>query len=414
MNLFERRVRYPVLQAQNPSSVNIKAALLVVAILIAAGTLVYTQSIVHKLIDREARIARLYAQSLQYLASDQSTSQDYSFIFENVLGSIDFPMVLTDSNNEPYAPYERNIRNVYLDTTMSVQQQRDYLMRLLKKMDAEYPPIEVTLGKRILSYVHYGESSLVVQLRYVPYVEFGIATLFILIGYIAFSYIKRSEQSNIWVGMARETAHQLGTPLSSLMGWTELLKADIDEKRRTEIIADIEQDLSRLNKVAMRFSKIGSLPELKGVCVADTIENVFLYFSKRIPQTGKKVSLTLTGDRSLRAKFNPELFEWVLENLIKNALDAIENKEGKISFNISGDNGYVAIDVSDTGKGIDMKFRRDIFRPGYSTKKRGWGLGLSLARRIVESYHDGEIFLKESKIGKGSTFRIRLRAAHSA
>jgi anti-sigma regulatory factor (Ser/Thr protein kinase) len=403
MNIFGKRVR-----SSNPSSVNIKVGLLVVAVLIAAGTLVYTQSIVRKLIEREARTAHLYARSLQYLASDQSTSQDYTFIFDDVLGSIDFPMILTDSDNEPYVPYERNIRNVHVDTMMSVQEQHEYLVKLLKKMDAEYPPIKVTLGERVLSYVHYGESNLVVQLRYVPYVEFGIASLFILIGYIAFSYIKRSEQSNIWVGMARETAHQLGTPLSSLMGWTELIKTGMDEKHRAEIISDIEQDLNRLNKVTMRFSKIGSLPELKNMCVSDAIENVFSYFSKRIPQTGKKISLVLTGDKSLLAKVNPELFEWVLENLIKNALDAIENKEGEIAFNLSRDNDYVAIDVSDTGKGIDMKFRRDIFRPGYSTKRRGWGLGLSLAKRIVESYHNGQIFLKESKIGKGSTFRIKL------
>jgi len=398
------------MRSSNPSSITLKAGLLLIAVLIAAGTLVYTQSIVKQLIEREARIARLYARSLQYLASDESPSQDYSFIFDDVLGSIDFPMVLTDSSNVPYMPYERNVRNIHLDTTLTTDEQREYLMTLMKKMDAEYAPIQVTLGKIVLSKVHYGESNLVKQLRYVPYVEFTIAGLFILLGYVAFSYIKRSEQSNIWVGMARETAHQLGTPLSSLMGWIELMKTDMDEERRPEIIADVEQDLVRLNKVTMRFSKIGSLPELKTSYIADTIENVFTYFSKRIPQTGKKVSLTLTGDKLLRAKFNPELFEWVLENLIKNSLDAIEDKDGTININLSRENGFVAIDVSDTGKGIDMKFRRDVFRPGYSTKKRGWGLGLSLAKRIVESYHDGEIFLKESKIGKGSTFRIRLKA----
>jgi signal transduction histidine kinase len=417
----DNRVRFPLnlqfagiiisgMRSSNPSSITLKAGLLLIAVLIAAGTLVYTQSIVKQLIEREARIARLYARSLQYLASDESPSQDYSFIFDDVLGSIDFPMVLTDSSNVPYMPYERNVRNIHLDTTLTTDEQREYLMTLMKKMDAEYAPIQVTLGKIVLSKVHYGESNLVKQLRYVPYVEFTIAGLFILLGYVAFSYIKRSEQSNIWVGMARETAHQLGTPLSSLMGWIELMKTDMDEERRPEIIADVEQDLVRLNKVTMRFSKIGSLPELKTSYIADTIENVFTYFSKRIPQTGKKVSLTLTGDKLLRAKFNPELFEWVLENLIKNSLDAIEDKDGTININLSRENGFVAIDVSDTGKGIDMKFRRDVFRPGYSTKKRGWGLGLSLAKRIVESYHDGEIFLKESKIGKGSTFRIRLKA----
>ncbi|MCL4511717.1 MAG: HAMP domain-containing histidine kinase [Bacteroidetes bacterium] len=397
------------MSASNPSSVNIKVGLVAFAVLIAAGTLLYTQEIVHRLIEREGKTVHLYARSLQYLASDQSSSQDYSFIFDDVLSSIDFPMILTDSNNVPFQPYERSIRNVPLDTTLSVQQQHDYLVKLIKKMDAQYPPIKVKLGNIVLNYVHYGESDLVTQLRYVPYVEFAIAGLFILIGYVAFSYIKRSEQSNIWVGMSRETAHQLGTPLSSLMGWIELLKSDVDEEKRTEIITDMEQDLSRLNKVTMRFSKIGSLPELRNVRVSDVVENVFLYFNKRIPQTGKKVSLILTGDKALCAKFNSELFEWVLENLIKNALDAMEDKEGKITINISKEDRYVAIDVSDTGKGIDMKFRRDIFRPGYSTKKRGWGLGLSLAKRIVESYHDGKIFLKDSKPGKGSTFRIKLR-----
>ncbi len=395
--------------SSNPSSVNLKAGLLVIAIIIAAGTLFYTQSIVHELITREKRTAHLYAESLQYLASDENTSQDYSFIFDDVLSSIDFPMILTDRHNEPLMPYSRSIRNVDLDTTMSLQRQRAYLVKLITQMDKEDRPIKVALGSIVLNYVHYGESSMVTQLRVVPYVEFGIAALFILIGYIAFSYLKRSEQSNIWVGMARETAHQLGTPLSSLMGWMEILKSDMDVERKNEIIGDMEQDIGRLNKVTMRFSKIGSLPELRKMKVTDVVENVFAYFGKRIPQTGKRVDLVLTGDRSLCAMFNAELFEWVLENLIKNALDAIEDKEGKIVVNVSRDEKYVAIDVGDTGKGIDMRFRRDIFRPGYSTKKRGWGLGLSLARRIVESYHEGQIFLKESKAGKGSTFRIRLK-----
>lgn len=395
--------------SQNPSSVNLKIGLIVIAIIIAAGTLIYTQSIVRDLIAREKRTAHLYAESLQYLASDESTSQDYSFIFDDVLSSIDFPMILTNSHNEPHIPYSQSIRNIQLDTNWTLQHQREYLMKLIKKMDEENPPIKVTLGKVVLNYVHYGESSMVTQLRFVPYVEFGIAGLFLLIAYIAFSYIKRSEQSNIWVGMSRETAHQLGTPLSSLMGWMELLKSDIDNDRKAEIISDIEQDLGRLNKVTMRFSKIGSLPELRNTRVSSVIENVFSYFSKRIPQTGKKVELTIAGDTSLCARLNAELFGWVLENLIKNALDAMEDKEGKITVNISREDKFVAIDVTDTGKGIDMKFRRDIFRPGYSSKKRGWGLGLSLSRRIVETYHEGQIYLRDSKSGKGSTFRIKLK-----
>ena len=321
--------------SSNPSSVNIKAGLLVFAAVIAAGTLIYTQSIANRLIQRQARIAHLYARSLQYLASDQSTSQDYSFIFDDVLRSIDFPMILTDSHNQPYQPYFRNVRNIDLDTNMTLQQQHAYLMDLIKKMDKQYSPIKVSIGTVVLNYVHYGESDLVTQLRYVPYVEFAVAGLFILISYIAFSYLKRSEQSNIWVGMSRETAHQLGTPLSSLMGWTELLKSDMDNTRKFEILSDVEQDLNRLNKVTMRFSRIGSLPELRKKRIAETVDDVIAYFGKRIPQTGKRVSLALTGDRSLCVRLNPELFEWVLENLVKNSLDAIEDNEGSITIHIS-------------------------------------------------------------------------------
>ncbi|MCL5021456.1 MAG: HAMP domain-containing histidine kinase [Bacteroidetes bacterium] len=396
------------MSSSNPSSVNIKVGLIGFAVIIAAGTLLYTQTLADRIIEREKKIAHLYASSLQYLASDQPSAQDYSFIFDDVMSSVDFPMILTDSTNEPDKPYGQNIRNVNLDTTLSQDQQKKYLVALIHEMDSEHTPIKVSLGHVVLETVHYGESGLVTQLRYVPFVEFAIAGLFILIGYVAFSYIKRNEQSSIWVGMSRETAHQLGTPLSSLMGWMELLRSGVSESRREEIMSEIDQDLGRLNKVTMRFSKIGSLPELRVRRVADIVENVFTYFSHRIPQTGKKVSLTLSGDKSLCAKVNSELFEWVLENLIKNSLDAMEDKEGNISVNLFNEDGHVVIDIGDSGKGIDMKFRRDIFRPGYSTKKRGWGLGLSLSKRIIESYHDGHIFLKDSKPGRGSVFRIKL------
>jgi Signal transduction histidine kinase len=394
---------------RNPSSVNIKLGLVAIAVVIAAGTLLYTQHIVNLLLQREHKIVRLYARSLQYLASDQSAQQDYSFIFDEVLSSIDFPMILTDANNQPLEPYSKNIRNVELDTSLTTQQQRAYLVKLIHKMDSQYSPIKVALDTIVLNYVHYGESDLVTQLRYLPYVEFAVASLFVLIGYVAFSYIKKSEQSNIWVGMSRETAHQLGTPLSSLMGWIEILKETEDPQRKKEIVAEIERDLVRLNKITMRFSKIGSIPMLKPTKLSEVVENVFDYLGRRIPQTGKKISLILEGDKTISALLNAELFEWVLENLIKNALDAIEGSDGTVKVNIGRENGHAIIDVSDTGKGIDMKFRRDIFRPGYSTKKRGWGLGLSLAKRIVETYHDGQIYLKESHPGKGSTFRIKLK-----
>jgi len=259
--------------------------------------------------------------------------------------------------------------------------------------------------------VHYGESILITRLRWLPYIEIVIAALFIFVGYIGFSYIKRSEQSNIWVGMARETAHQLGTPLSSMMGWVEILKLRPQpESKLTDTIAEMENDLLRLNKIADRFSKIGSKPDLREEDLSDVIKGVLVYFQKRIPQMGKRVELVAEPGEEVRAKINRELFEWVLENLVKNGLDAMEDGKGRISFQISRQNGAPVIDVTDTGKGIDAAYRKDIFRPGFSTKKRGWGLGLSLSKRIIETYHRGKLTVKESKLGVGTTFRIRLRA----
>jgi signal transduction histidine kinase len=210
--------------------------------------------------------------------------------------------------------------------------------------------------------------------------------------------------------MARETAHQLGTPISSLLGWTELLRSQTtDDPRASETLADMENDLQRLQKIADRFSKIGSKPDLREEPVTDILSRVVEYFQRRIPHTGKKVVLTIDSPTDEHVRVNRELFEWVIENLTKNALDAIESGEGSITYTITGHARHVFIDVTDTGKGIDPKHRKDVFRPGFSTKKRGWGLGLSLAKRIVESYHRGKLYLRDSRAGAGTTFRIKLR-----
>jgi hypothetical protein len=237
--------------------------------------------------------------------------------------------------------------------------------------------------------------------------------LWILIGYISFSYIKRSEQSSIWVGMARETAHQLGTPISSMMGWVELLKHQTgsSDPKIIETLHDMDNDLQRLQKIASRFSRIGSKPDLKDENLVEVIEKVLQYFQRRIPQTGKKVQLSLEYKSPIIVQINSELFEWVIENLIKNGLDAIENGSGKITISLTERQKSVNIDVTDTGKGIDMTYRKEVFRPGFSTKKRGWGLGLSLSQRIIETYHSGKLTLKDSKPGTGTTFRIKLRKA---
>jgi len=381
-----------------------------IAFIIIACTLWYTHDLVQALSQKEKEVADLYAKSFEYIANGKTGDSDYSFLFTEIINTVDFPVIMTDRNNEPERPYIAYIKNISLDTLLSVNEQHEFLTNLMIEMDRSHPPIKVAYQDTIvLNYLHYGESTLIVQLRWLPYGELAIAALFILIGYISFSYIKRSEQSNIWVGMARETAHQLGTPISSMLGWVELLKGQSEgDKKATETLLDMESDLHRLQKIADRFSKIGSKPDLHNENISEVIGNVMEYFQRRIPQTGKKVRLVIESGEPIHTRINRELFEWVIENLTKNALDAIENGKGTIAYSISEDSTHVFIDISDTGKGITPKHRNDVFRPGFSTKKRGWGLGLSLSKRIIESYHAGKLFLKESNAGFKTTFRVKL------
>ena len=395
------------LSTRSPKSGNIKAALLVAAFVIIIPILLYTHNLVDRLQKKEREVAALYAKSVEYLANSPYSGGEYNFIFDELIRAIDFPIIESDANDVEI----KASRNIEIDTTLPKSERDAYVRSLIADMDKLNRPIIVSYQDTvILSRVHYGESLLITRLRWLPYIEIVIGALFIFVGYIGFSYIKRSEQSNIWVGMARETAHQLGTPLSSMMGWVEIMKLrpEVDAKV-TETIAEMENDLLRLNKIADRFSKIGSRPDLREEELSEVVKGVIVYFQKRIPQMGKRVDIIVEPAEPVRAKINRELFEWVLENLVKNGLDAMEDGKGKISFRISRLNGAPVIDVTDTGKGIDAAYRKDIFRPGFSTKKRGWGLGLSLSKRIVETYHKGRLSVKESKLGVGTTFRIKLR-----
>ncbi|MEW5799378.1 MAG: HAMP domain-containing sensor histidine kinase [Bacteroidota bacterium] len=395
------------LNTRSPQSGRIKIALFVAAVCIVIPILLYTHNLVTQLQSKQRETAALYARSLEYVANSPTQGTDYTFIFDEIISSIDFPVVLTDGEDKKIL----TTKNIVIDSTISVEQQKEILFSMIRDMDEDNQPIRVTFQDSIvLNYVHYGESPLVVQLRWLPVVEIAIASLFILVGYIGFSYIKRSEQSNIWVGMARETAHQLGTPLTSMMGWIELLKNQAgDNKKILETVSEFEHDARRLTKVAERFSKIGSKADLKEENINDVLQRVVRYFAKRLPQMGKKVDITVTGDHSITAPINAELFEWVVENLIKNALDAMEEGKGSITFSIAKEGHHAIIDVKDTGKGIDPSYHKDIFRPGFSTKKRGWGLGLSLSKRIIEIYHKGKLTVKESRVGGGTTFRIVLK-----
>ena len=390
---------------------NFKIFLLITAIAIVVGMLFYTQHMIDKLLAKEREVVDLYARSLEYLASEQSSGGDISFVFDEIVRAIDFPMVLTDAHNNPIQPIRTSARNVTIDTTLSPDEQAAKLREVIQRLDEQNAPLRVALQDTIvLNYLHYGESELIHRLRLMPYIQFALAGLFRIVAYVGFSYIKRNEQINIWVGMSKETAHQLGSPLSSMMGWLELAREHAaGNPQLSETGGEMGNDIERLNKVAARFSKIGSKPDLKQENLREVIQGVINYISKRLPRTGKTIDLHIVTPGDFYASINRELFEWVIENLMKNALDAMETHTGRISFRIEQAGKMTTIDVSDTGKGIDPKFHKDVFRPGYSTKKRGWGLGLSLSKRIIEDYHRGKLFLKQSAVGAGTTFRIRLR-----
>jgi len=393
-----------------PASVNIKVILLIIAVLIAIGTLYYTQTLVQKLQEKERQIVELYAKGIEYLANTTNPDVDITFLFDNIIKPIDFPLIQSDDENNVYN--KTDIRNVEIDSNMTSERFKTFAAELISEMDAAHPPIEVKYEGTIINKIHYGDSEHIKQLRYYPYIQLIIAALFIVIGYIGFSSIKRSEQSNIWVGMAKETAHQFGTPISSLMGWLEMLKMNYKEPDKVlDIIEEISNDVEKLNKITYRFSKIGAKPELIKKNVIEELKQVTAYFERRLPQTGKSVELNISGDENACADINSELFEWVIENLIKNALDAIEGTSGKIEMSVKEFKKRVEIEVNDSGKGIEMKRRKDVFRPGYSTKKRGWGLGLSLSKRIIEGYHGGKIFVKSSMPGEGTTFKIILKSS---
>ncbi len=397
-----------------PASMNIKLALIIIGATIALGTLYYTQNLVGKLQQREKDIVQLYASSLEYSASTETINADFTFVFQNIIGRIDFPLILTNDIDQVASNGTIiGFKNIDYDAKLSKEKLKNILQEKITELSKQHSPIIVkSPAGKILSKIYFGDSEIIQRLRFYPYLQILFALVFLIIAYTSFSYVKKSEQRNIWVGMSKETAHQLGTPISSLMGWNEMLKMNYSNQDKVLDISDeIGSDLTRLSKITKRFSKIGSKPELIDVNPYNIIENVINYFQRRLPQLGKNVLISVEGTKEQKVKMNVELFEWVIENLIKNALDAIENKEGKITFKVEHNHNKIEIEVTDNGKGIEHNRRKDIFRPGYSTKRRGWGLGLSLSKRIIEDYHNGKIFVKQSIINTGTTFKIILNSS---
>jgi hypothetical protein len=318
-----------------------------------------------------------------------------SFISEVAVNSASVPVIYTDSTKQHV------IESGNIDSSKINNPQ--FLKNQLAIMAAENQPIEVEFGDGTKSYIFYQESTLLTQLKYYPYVMFTIIGVFLLIAYLLFSTARRVEQNQVWVGMAKETAHQLGTPLSSLIAWLEYLRS---KGLDTETANEIEKDVKRLETITERFSKIGSVPKLDEVDVVKVLNDAVSYMKLR---TSKNVIFTLESPNSsgFNAKLNVPLFEWVIENLIRNAVDAM-NGNGTIRISVSDQTQFVYIDITDTGKGIPKSKYKTVFEPGYTTKQRGWGLGLSLTKRIIENYHSGKIFVKSSEIDKGTTFRIVL------
>lgn len=373
-----------------------KIMLLLLAVTIGIGSFLYTNWLVKKMANEERKNVELWAEATQKLINtDISSNQDITFLVDIINRNTTIPIITTDGQDNILDAKNINYTEENKDRI---------LLRELKKMKEENPRITISVSATETQYLHYRDSVLLENLKYYPLIQFAVIFLFILVAYLAFSSSRNAEQNQVWVGMSKETAHQLGTPISSLMAWVELLKMqNIDET----LIREFEKDTQRLEKITERFSKIGSIPELVKTDVAETIRSTVSYLKTR---SSLKVKYILDFEEQVKYEIplNASLFSWVIENLCKNAIDAMNNM-GTIQISLVEKVDQILIDVSDTGKGISKSYHKTVFQPGFTTKKRGWGLGLSLAKRIVENYHKGKIFLKQSEINKGTTFRIILQ-----
>lgn len=386
----------------------LKWVILGVSIIISIGSVLYTNILVEQLKERERNQVNLYARALEYTVNE--TGSNIFFVSEEIVNKNNsIPTILLGETNEFI-----DHNNLDIDSSWSLKKKNETLLRELAEMKRTYPPIEILLkdpttqevfGKQ---FVYYKNSVLLTQLIAYPYIQLSVIAIFGFISYLAFNYSKTAEQNRVWVGLAKETAHQLGTPLSSLMAWIEVLRDDPDIKNKG-IADELDKDIKKLKVVTERFSSIGSTPMLRDENVFSLIQNVLAYLQ---PRVSSRINFELyTLSESITARVHAPLFEWVIENLCKNGVDAM-GSTGTIAIKIlRGNENRVFIDISDTGKGIPKGNVPSVFKPGFTTKKRGWGLGLALAKRIIEMYHQGRIYVKSSEENQGTTFRIELKAS---
>ena len=368
-----------------------KLIFLLISVLLVGGVLYVSNDLVEDLSIEERKKMEIWAEATRELASDK-TEMSMELIL--IQSNTSIPAIIVDDTGEI---------NQYLNLNLPETDTEKYLQEKLEQLKSKSNLIEINLGDGEKQYLYYDDSILLKRLSLYPYVQLGVMVLFVLIVYFALISTKKAEQNKVWVGLSKETAHQLGTPISSLMAWMDLLESSgVDPS----LLSDMNKDVNRLSVIAERFSKIGSKPEMELIYVNEVLENATEYMRRRV--SDKVLITTHLPSDAEGAMVCLSLFEWVIENLCKNAVDAM-NGEGRIDVYMTSEKQQIYIDIKDTGKGIARKNFKTVFNPGYTTKKRGWGLGLTLAKRIIEDYHAGRIYVKDSEVGKGTTFRIELK-----
>ncbi len=381
-------------------SVNIKAGLFILGIILVSAFVLFTQRIVRDLRDDNREIVQLYAEIIAGVATSES-DENLNFIFENIIQKVQFPLIQSDVEMKPIS--WRNLPNNSNSAARVLQYQ--------KIMDHQNDPIALVYNNPdtnetiIFGYLHFGDSRLISRLVWLPYLQIGLVGLFILLGFIGFTVIRNSEKRHIWAGMARETAHQLGTPVSALLGWVDLLKTNPSRSR--SIVKDMDLDLARLQEISSRFSDMGTALKFEKLDLAELIQSVIKYLQHRV--SGVSIKLNFDDSSQYTINGNKKLLSWAIENLIKNGIDASQDSAGEININLTTEEDRFIINIVDFGMGIPKRDWKNIFRPGYSTKKYGWGIGLSLTKRIIMDFHKGKIFVKESVIDSGTTISIILR-----
>ena len=379
---------------------NIKGFIFLVGVFLVIGLFSYTRYLSRELREDNREVVNLYAEIIAGAVNDD-TNSNIDFIFENIIKKVKFPIIQSNIKKNP---------QLWTNLPEEIKTDKDRLA-FIKSMDRINEPIPLVYYNgnsepTTFGFLHYGDSSLIQKIKIWTYIEIISIGLFIFIGFVGFSYIRNSEKQNIWVGLSRETAHQLGTPVSALLGWLEYLKHDKNDL--ANLLPEIESDIDRLQQVSRRFSKMGSKPVFENFNLSKRVNSTLDYLEKRMPSLGGKVVLINNIDSDVKIKANGTLISWAVENLIRNGIDSIDKDNGQIEVALKQDSNYIKIHISDNGCGIPKKDWKNIFRPGFSTKKSGWGLGLSLCQRIVNDVHVGKICVLESKLNVGTTFEITI------